>query len=152
MEFTPKNINKFMLFKIPSAYLSGIRVVEMDEDKAVATVKYQWINQNPFKSLYWATQGMASELVTGILLMDQIAKTQRKISMLVTKQTGEFTKKATGKITFTCDEAFKIKAILNKAIESKEGQTILLTSSGIDEKGETVSNFTYTWSIKLKEN
>ena len=39
MEFTPKNINKFMLFKIPSAYLSGIRVVEMDEDKAVA-VRY----------------------------------------------------------------------------------------------------------------
>ncbi|MDZ7614871.1 MAG: DUF4442 domain-containing protein [Flavobacteriaceae bacterium] len=145
-----KNINKFLLFKLPSAYFSGIRVTEMNEQQAIARVKHQWINQNPFRSLYWATQGMASELVTGVLLMVHISNSNKNISMLVTAQTGEFFKKATGRISFICEEGDKINAVIQKAIESGEGQTLLLSASGFNEQNEKVSHFTYTWSIKLK--
>ena len=71
-KFTIKNLNLFLALKLPSAYFSGVRVKSISDNEAIATVKHQWINQNPFKSLYWATQGMASELSTGILLMKQI--------------------------------------------------------------------------------
>jgi len=144
------NINKFLLFKLPSAYFSGIRVTEMNDQRALARVKHQWINQNPFRSLYWATQGMASELVTGVLLMVHISNSKKNISMLVTSQTGEFYKKATGRISFICDEGDKINAVIQKAIETGEAQTLLLTASGFNEQNEKVSHFTYTWGIKLK--
>jgi hypothetical protein len=150
MEFTVSKVNKFIMVKLPSAFLSGVRLTEISDAKAVASVKYQWINQNPFKSMYWATQGMASELVTGILLMKGVDNSQHKLSTLVTAQTGEFYKKATGRITFICDDGDKINSILSRAIETKEGQKVLLTATGLNENKEVVSYFTYTWSIKLK--
>lgn len=149
-KFTVKKLNRFLLFKLPSAYLSGVRVSSINSHEARATVKHQWINQNPFKSLYWATQGMASELVTGILVMKQIADSGKKISMLVTRQNGVFTKKATGRITFICSDGDKIKAAIDETIANGEGQVILMMAEGFNEKGESVSKFEYTWGIKIK--
>ena len=149
-KLTVKNLNKFLLFKLPSAYLSGVRVQSISDDEAVATVRHKWINQNPFKSLYWATQGMASELATGILVMKQIGESGKNISMLVTKQQGSFTKKATGRINFTCKDGKLIQETIDKAIASGEGQTIIMSAEGIDEHGESVSKFEYEWSIKMK--
>lgn len=149
-KFTINNLNIFLLFKLPSAYFSGIRVRSLGDDEAVATVKHKWINQNPFKSLYWATQGMASELTTGILVMKQIADSGEKISMLVTKQQGSFTKKATGRINFTCKDGKLIKKAIDKTIATGEGQTIVMLAEGIDEHGDSVSKFEYEWSIKIK--
>jgi len=149
-KFTIRNLNLFIAFKLPSAYFSGIRVVAISEQKAVARVKHRWINQNPFKSLYWATQGMAAELVTGLLLMKKVKESSQNISMLVVEQHGGFSKKAIGKITFSCDEGALIDQALNTAISSGEGQVIVLKAVGIDEENELVSNFEFTWSIKLK--
>ena len=150
-KFSVKNLNKFLLFKLPSAYFSGIRVTSINEKEAVATVKHKWINQNPFKSLYWATQGMASELVTGVLVSKQIGESGKKISMLVTHQQGTFTKKATGKITFICKDGDLIKNAILKTIETGEGQTIIMSAEGFDEQGDSVSAFEYTWGIKVKK-
>ncbi len=150
-KFTVKKLNIFLLFKLPSAYFSGIRVTSINNKEAMATVKHQWINQNPFKSLYWATQGMASELVTGILVMKQIDKSGKKISMLVTKQNGSFTKKATGKITFICSDGDIIKKAIDKTIATGEGQNIVMTAEGFNEEYESVSKFEYEWSIKVKD-
>ncbi len=148
--FSTKNLNKFLLFKLPSAYFSGIRVRSISTTEATATVRHQWINQNPFQSLYWATQGMASELVTGILVMKQIHESGKKISMLVSHQTGTFTKKATGKITFICKDGATIEAAIQKTLKTGEGVTFEMYAEGFNEANESVSNFTYTWSIKSK--
>jgi hypothetical protein len=150
MRFTPRKINLFLLLKLPSAYFSGVRIVSVSENEVIARVRYKWINQNPFKSLYWATQGMASELTTGMLVMRQLSKRKEKISMLVVNQKGNFSKKAKGKILFKCNEIDKIEKAINATIETGEGQNIVLTSQGIDESGDVVSSFEYEWSIKLK--
>ena len=151
-KFTVKNLNKFLLFKLPSAYISGVRVKSIDDNEAIATVKHKWINQNPFKSLYWATQGMASELATGILVMKHIDECGQKISMLVTKQTGTFTKKATGRINFICKDGGFVKTAIDKTITTKEGVTLTMVAEGIDEQGDSVSKFEYEWSLKVKIN
>ncbi len=150
-KFTVNKLNRFLLFKLPSAYFSGIRVSSISDKEAMATVKHQWINQNPFKSLYWATQGMASELVTGLLVMKKIDKSGKKISMLVTDQNGTFTKKATGRITFICSDGDVINEAIDKTINTGEGQTIVMTAEGFNEDYESVSKFEYTWSVKVKE-
>lgn len=150
MKFTPQKINTFTLLKLPSAYLTGVRVKEITNEKAVVKVKHKWINQNPFKSMFWAIQGMAAELSTGILVMKQIADSGKRISMLVTNMNATFTKKATGRITFNCNDGLKINEAIQKAIETGEGQTIILTSEGINEEGVSVSKFEFEWSLKVK--
>lgn len=151
MKLTPSKLNKFLLFKLPSAYFSGVRLKEISEDEATVTVKHRWINQNPFKSLYWATQGMASELATGVLVIQGIENSGKKISMLVRSQKGTFTKKATGRIRFVCKEGNKVKDAVNTAIETGEGQSLILYVEGFDEAGDSVSHFEYEWGIKLKK-
>lgn len=150
MKFSPNKLNLFLLMKIPSAYFSGVRLESISDKKVVVRVRKRWINQNPFKSLYWATQGMASELTTGILVMKEIASSDQEISMLVTQQRGVFMKKAIGKITFSCMGSRNIKTAIQKAVSSGEGQKLLLISEGFDEAGDKVSTFEYEWSLKLK--
>ena len=78
MKISVSNLNKFLFFKLPSAFLCGIRVKQIDENKCVVTVKHRWINQNPFNSMYFAVQAMAAELSTGALVMLEIQKSHRK--------------------------------------------------------------------------
>jgi len=150
MKFTPRKINFFTLFKLPSAYICGIKVKSITEEKSMVTVKHRWINQNPFKSMFWAVQGMAAELSTGILVMQSIDASKRKVSMLVTNMNATFTKKATGRIVFECNAGLAIKEAIQKSIETGEGQTVLVTSEGINKEGVSVSKFQFEWSLKAK--
>lgn len=138
------------MFKLPSAYLCGVRVKYLDDEKCIIKVKHRWINQNPFKSMFWAVQGMAAELSTGALMIGKIQESGKKVSMLVTTNNATFTKKATGRITFTCNDGHLIDEALKKTIETGEGQTIWMKSVGVNEEGVEVSTFNFEWSIKVK--
>lgn len=150
MKFTAGNLNKFLFFKLPSAFISGVRVKEISETRCVATVKHRWMNQNPFNSIYFAVQAMAAELTTGALVMYHIKESGQKISMLVANNKGNFTKKATGRITFTCNDGHLIQDAVKKTIETGEGQTFWMKSIGVNEKGEQVSKMDFEWSIRVK--
>jgi hypothetical protein len=150
MIITPKKINLFMLFKLPLAYISGMRVQSITNTTAIVRIRHQWINQNPFKSMFWAAQGMAAEMSTGVLVMQEIKKSNRTVSMLVTRQESEFFKKATGKILFTCSGGKQIKEAIEKSIETNEGQIVRLIASGVNTDGVVVSTFQFEWSLKVK--
>lgn len=150
MELSPSKMNAFLFLKLPSAFWSGVRVKSISKEKCVTTVKHQWFNQNPFKSMYFAVQAMAAELTTGALVMMQIKISGRKISMLVANNNGNFSKKATGRITFTCNDGYLIDDAIKKTIATGDGQTVWMKSIGKNEKGEQVSEMNFEWSIKLK--
>ena len=151
MEFSPSKLNAFLFLKLPAAFLCGVRVKSIAIEKCEATVKYRWLNQNPFNSMYFAVQAMAAELTTGALVMYQIKKSGKNISMLVANNKGNYNKKAIGRITFTCIEGHLIEEAIQKTIASGEGETIWLKSIGIDEKGDQVSEMHFEWSIRLKQ-
>ncbi len=143
-------INLFTFFKLPSAWWCGVRLKSIDENSAVATVKHRWFNQNPFNSMFWAVQGMAAEFTTGILVSTAIRQSGCKISMLVQNNNANFSKKATGRITFTCEDGHLIAEALKKTIETGEGQTIWMKSVGVNQDGVVVSTFNFEWTVKLK--
>ena len=103
MNFTPFRLNFFTFFKLPSAWWCGVRVTKIEERYCETKVVHRWINQNPFNSMFWAVQGMAAELATGVLVMKAIKEHNRKVSMLVLNNRANFSKKARGRITFSCD-------------------------------------------------
>ena len=150
MTLTPRKLNIFTIFKLPSAYLCGVRTKYINGTKCVVTVKHRWINQNPFNSMFWAVQGMAAEFSTGALVIAKIKDSGKKVSMLVTSNSATFTKKATGRITFTCNDGNLIDDALKKTIETGDGQTLQMTSVGINEEGIEVSAFVFEWSVKVK--
>lgn len=150
MTITHKKINYFLLFKLPAAYLCGVRATQLDSDSCTVSVKHKWINQNPFKSMFWAVQGMAAELTTGALVMKCIKESNAPVSMLVAQNKAVFSKKATGRIYFQCIEGAQIKEAVKRAIDTGEGQTIWMNASGKTSDGLEVSNFSFQWTLKLR--
>ena len=144
-------INLFTFFKLPSAWWCGVRLKAMDETKTVVTVKHRWFNQNPFNSMFWAVQGMAAEFSTGIMVSTAIRESGHKISMLVQNNNANFSKKATGRITFTCEDGHLIANALKKTMATGEGETIWMKSIGVNAEGIVVSTFNFEWTVRLKK-
>ncbi|WP_339757318.1 DUF4442 domain-containing protein [uncultured Winogradskyella sp.] len=150
MNISPSKLNTFLMFKLPAAYITGVRTKHIDDTTCVVSVKHRWINQNPFNSMFWAVQGMAAELTTGALVMKKVKETGKNVSILVANNNASFTKKATGRITFKCEEGLKIDEAITKAIETGEGQTVWLNANGINAEGVQVSSFNFEWTLKVK--
>ncbi|MDA9337765.1 DUF4442 domain-containing protein [Flavobacteriaceae bacterium] len=151
MNITPKKINRFMLFKLPLAYLGGVRVASIEKETAIVNIRHKWLNQNPFKSMFWAAQGMAAEMATGVLVMRGIENIGKKVSMLVINQRGNFTKKATGKIRFECHHGGLVANALEESNKTGEGRVITMKAEGFNTEGVSVCNFHFEWSLKVKQ-
>lgn len=145
---------KFKLFKLkelPLAYVAGLKIKEFTDHKAVVRIKHTHWTKNPFRSIYFAAQAMAAEMSTGALVMDQVQQAKpEKISMLVYTMRADFSKKATGEILFTCEDGHLLQEVMQKVLNDEEGQTIELKSTGRNDKGEVVSTFYFTWTLKKK--
>lgn len=151
MKITASKVNTFMFFKLPLGWWSGMRVKTLTDTTAIVKITHKWINQNPFKSMFWAAQGMAAEMSTGILVMQEIELSKRKVSMLVTHQESDFFKKATGTVLFTCQGGIQIRKAIEESVKTSEGQVITLISEGVNVDGVVVSNFKFQWSLKVKQ-
>ena len=140
----------FLIAKLPIAWISGLKVYKVTPEKSQIYIRYNYFNQNPFKSMYFACQAMAAEMSTGLLAMGYIEIHSQKISMLVLDVNCKFTKKAVGEIQFVCEDGILVKEAIHKAVNSNEGELCEMISNGYDQKGDIVSSFKIIWSFKLK--
>lgn len=150
MALTVRTFNRFMFFKLPSAWWTGVRLRELTREQAETSVQLRWINQNPFRSMFWAVQGMAAEMATGALLMHHVRECNQPVSMLVLNNKASFTKKATGRIRFTCTDGSKVRDAVEKALETRRGETVWMRSTGRDQQGDVVSVFDFEWTLKAR--
>jgi hypothetical protein len=141
----------FFLKHMPMGLLNGLRIVELDEEHASVTVPYNYLTKNPFRSLYFAVQSMAAELSSGAMAIAEVKAAPRPVSMLVFDMEAKFTKKAQSKVTFTCRDGIALRDAVKKTLETGEGITVPITSIGIDEAGDQVSEFHFTWTFKAKK-
>ncbi len=150
MKFTPASINRFILFKIPIAWLAGIRVREITDKRCIITLKHKWLNQNPFHSVYFGVLVMAGELSTGIPLFREVQKSGRPVSMLVVRHESFFYKKATGRIRFEFTGMDLIKEKLHEALRTGQPVSFELTSLAYNADNIQIGKFIYQWSVKSK--
>jgi hypothetical protein len=141
----------FMLTKLPAAYFSGVKVKQLNTEKAIVTVPFKWFSQNPFRSTYFACLSMAAEMSTGLLAMMQIYKRSPAVSMLVVKVESTYFKKATCVTSFTCNAGKDFEQIIDHCIADGEARTYIAKSVGTNDAGEVVAEFFITWSFKAKK-
>lgn len=139
----------FTLIKLPSALFMGVKVHRMTTEVGQTSVPYGWRSQNPFQSIYFAAQCSAGEMSTGLPAMLAL-KGRGKVSMLVSHIEASFVKKATSKTIFTCNDVAAVFETVERAIATKEAQTIVMTTTGVQATGETVAVMRVTWSFKAK--
>ena len=150
MRITPSSIKYYTLFKLPAAFFTGVRVRNIDEKQCTVRVRLNFMNKNPFRSMFWAVQGMAAELSTGALIMHALHGSNTKASMLVIENKATFSKKAVGRINFSCSQGEAVLNAIHAAKEANAPQKLWLHANGYDEAGEEVSSFSFLWTIKVK--
>lgn len=146
---SPARLRLFMLRKLPMAWLAGLRLRALTPEAATVTIRYKYLTQNPFRSIYFACLAMAAELASGLQAMMH-AQAGAPVSMLVTGLTADFTKKAVGLIAFTCPDGAAIARAVAESRATGEGRTVVCTSTGVDEAGGVVAVFRVTWSFRAK--
>lgn len=140
----------FAFFKVPMGWLSGMRLAELTTERAVATQPFKWFNMNPFKSTYFAVQSMAAELSTAAIGLLAIEGNNPSIATIIIDMKAEFPKKATGRVTFTCEDGQKIFEAVERAKSAGEASTTTAKTVGTMADGTVVSVFEFTWSFKQR--
>ena len=140
----------FLFFQLPSAFFCGVRLKYLDSFKSIVSINHSWFNKNPFKSIFWAAQGMAAELTTGSLIKNAIKVSGVNVSYLVVDNKSSFYKKATGKIIFECIQGKELQDLFNSFDKDNNKAIIELKSIGTDSNNIKVSEFSFTWSLKVR--
>ncbi len=146
----PWKMRLYMLKKLPLALIAGLKVIEIDDNKASVSIPFKFLNQNPFQSIYFAALAMAAELSTGILALTSVQAASKPVSMLVFEMNANFTKKAKSKIVFTCTQGNEISEAIEESIRTGEGKIVTVNTVGVDEAGDKVAEFNFTWTFKVK--
>lgn len=140
----------FLFTKVPAAFFAGVRLERLEMEESAISVRYNWFTKNPFRSVYFAVLLMPAEISTGILCMGHLYKRNPGVSMLLIHSEGNFIKKATGKITFTSLNGLMIGEAIDKAVSTGEATTVRCYCVGKNETQETVAEFYFTWSFKIR--
>lgn len=146
----PIKFRLYLLYNLPAAFFSGIKIKECNEQMSVTSVPFKWLTQNPFKSTYFASLAMAAEMSTGMLALNSVYKRTPPISMLVTKMEANYFKKATHITYFTCEDGMLITNAVNEAAEGLEGTIVYAKSTGRTKEGDLVAEFIFTWSFRCR--
>ena len=133
------------------AWFAGMTVQHISMKEIRVRLPFRWSTKNPFRSVYFAAQTAAAELSTGLAILLPVQQAGN-ISMLVTSVEAGFMRKAKSNLQFKCTEVEEAVDLVQKAIDTGEGQTRMLRSEGVDEEGNVVSEFFFEWSVKIKSS
>lgn len=145
---SPARLKLFFIRHLPMAFLAGLRIRSADENHATVSLPYKYLTKNPFRSTYFACQAMAAEFSTGIMCLQALDQFDSDISLLVVKVEADFLKKATDTVLFTCKDEDSLFRTVEESVRYNDARKVSLQSIGSDSQGNTVAEFTITWSFK----
>ena len=148
---SPLRFKLWSLLKFPASRFAGLRIDKLDSESCVVSVPGGWRTQNPFKSMYWAIQGMGAELSTGGYALAVVNSLGRRARTLVAAQESKFRKKALGEITFSCEDGVLARKAVEESIQTGSPVSVELKSTGRDAAGDVVSEWVFKWSFSIME-
>ena len=150
MKLTPFTFRLMMLKVLPLAFFAGLRLHHVDDNSCTVRLKYGYLTQNPFRSIYFAALAMAAEMCSGLPALLYLRRSKVNSSMLVTEMSSVYHKKAVGTITFKFEEVPALQAAIREAVDTPDGRTFDAVSKGYNEQGDCVATFTVRWSFRKR--
>ena len=135
----PVKFRLFSLVSMPAARFAGLRMDNLDDTSCVTSIPGGWRSQNPFKTMYWAVQGMGAELATGAAPFAMSRAMPEKLRMFVVGTEATFIKRAKGRISFTCEDVRAAREAIELSASSGESVECDMRSIGTDSSGDIVS-------------
>ncbi len=141
---------KFRIFtaiSMPAAWFAGLRIDSLDHESCVTSLPGGWRTQNPFKTMYWAVQGMGAELATGAFPFAISRSMPEKIRMFVVGTEAKFIKRAKGRITFVCKDIEAARKAIEESARTGKSVDREFIVIATDTSGEIVSEWVFKWNF-----
>ena len=141
----------FGFTKIPIIGFVGPKIIQLDDKSCVLRIKLKRRTKNHLNSMYIGVLTVGADLAGGILALDLVNKSGRKMNPVFKDMQANYLKRAEGNVYFTCTEGAKIKEMVKKAVDTGEriNQPVNITATVPDKLGnKPVAEFVLTLSLK----
>lgn len=144
-------LKAYGLFKIPLLAYVGPKCVELSPTRSVIKIKLGRRSQNHLKVMYFGALGIGAELSIAITAVASIYESGQKIDFIFKDFKANFLKRCDGDVLFICDEADKVRALIEQAKNSSERlEGTFKAYSTVPSKSETDKVATYELTLSVK--
>ena len=143
----------FGLLKIPMIWFIKPKVMELDDQKCVVKVDLSRKTKNHLNSMYFGVLCAAADIAGGLVAMNHIDKSGKRIALSFKDFHADFHKRAEGDTIFTNTQGPEIEKFVQEVIDSGErmNMPVHVIATCPDKLGdEPVATFTLTLSLKVK--
>lgn len=146
-------IRWWSFWNVPLLYTTKPWVTELDDNKAILSIKLKRQTRNHFHSLYMGVLVAGADLASGLLAMTLVKQSGHHLSIIFKDLNANFIKRAESRTIFVCEDSELIKRMIKEAITTKKrvNQTVTVNAFCPDISLEdVVATFSLTLSLKEK--
>lgn len=146
-------IRLFGLTKVPLIYWVNPSVIELSDNACEVKIPLTRRTKNHLNSMYFGVLCAGADIAGGLVAMDEIMKSNKKVALAFKDFKAEFHKRAEGDVHFVCTQTPEIKEFVQKVIASGERMNFPVEIKAYVPKidpNEAVASFVLTLSLKVK--
>jgi hypothetical protein len=138
------------LLKIPLLSFVNPKCTELSPTRSVIKIKLGRRTQNHLRVMYFGALGIGAELSIAITAVTAIYESGQKIDFIFKDFSANFLKRCDGDVLFICDEAAKVRALIDKAKTTSDRleKTFAAYSTVPANSDEKVATYKLTLSVK----
>ena len=142
-------LRAFGVAKVPLLFLCSPKVIKINDQSCAIEMPYRKIIKNHLGSVYFGALAIGADACVGLLSIDKIHKSGKKVNLIFKSFHAEFLKRAEGPVVFQCDHGPLIQEMIDETLQSGERVNQVIPAYALVHE-EPVAQFELELSLKLK--
>ena len=146
-------VRLFGFMKVPLIFWVSPSVVTINDQECVIKIPLNRRTKNHLKSMYFGVLCTGADIAGGLVAMNEISESGKKVALSFKDFKADFIKRAEGDVHFKVTQVQEIRKFVAKVIESKERMNFPVEISAVVPSinpNEEVAKFVLTLSLKVK--
>ena len=146
-------VRLFGFLKVPLIFWVDPSVVKMDDNECIIKIPLNRRTKNHLNSMYFGVLCTGADIAGGLVAMNEITASKKKIALSFKDFKADFLKRAEGDVHFIVTQIPEIKHFVTEVIKSGERMNFSVQIKAVVPSinpDEVVANFNLTLSLKAK--
>ncbi|MEA9356516.1 DUF4442 domain-containing protein [Bacteriovorax sp. PP10] len=146
-------VRLFGFMKVPLIFWVSPSVVKMDDKECIIKIPLNRRTKNHLNSMYFGVLCTGADLAGGLVAMNEITASKKKVALSFKDFKADFLKRAEGDVHFIVTQIPEIKKFVADVIKSGERMNMPVEIKAVVPSinpEEVVANFVLTLSLKAK--
>jgi acyl-coenzyme A thioesterase PaaI-like protein len=146
-------VRLFGFMKVPLIFWVSPSVVKMDDKECIIKIPLNRRTKNHLNSMYFGVLCTGADLAGGLVAMNEITASKKKVALSFKDFKADFLKRAEGDVHFIVTQIPEIKKFVADVIKSGERMNMPVEIKAVVPSinpDEVVANFVLTLSLKAK--